>query len=137
MKTRRNALLMLPNIEGIVALRTNTSTAHGRAIELGMGIGGLPTYIVALGSDLIPVDVGIKHQVDIWMTYHPDARSVRACRSSWIGSRRCSTPSAIPGSADEFIHPNELMRREPPSEPDVHTLLRTGSDQAARRAAGG
>jgi len=69
--------LNVTSIEGIVALRTNTSTAHGRAIELGMGIGGLPTYIMALGSDLIPLDIGVKHQVDIWMTYHPDARDIQ------------------------------------------------------------
>ena len=41
-----------------------------------MGIGGLPTYIAALGSDLVPIDVGVKYPVDIWMTYHPDARGV-------------------------------------------------------------
>ena len=105
--------LKIPNIEGIVALRTNTSTAHGRAIELGMGIGGLPTYIMALGSDLIPIDVGVKHPVDIWMTYHPDARSVARVSFfiDWLktlfDTKRC------PWFADEFIHPRELRGDRP------------------------
>ena len=72
-----NAPLGMPSIEGLVALRTNASFTHCCAVELGMGIGGLPTYIVAIGTDLIPVDIDIRHQVDIWMTYHPDARSIR------------------------------------------------------------
>src|SRR4051812_41914709 len=28
-----------------------------------------PTYIMALGSDLIRIDIGLKHPVEIWMTY--------------------------------------------------------------------
>ena len=72
--------LDLPSIEGVVALRTNTSTALASAIEFGIGIGPLPTYIVAIGTDLIPIDVGLRYHVDIWMTYHPDARSIRRCR---------------------------------------------------------
>jgi hypothetical protein len=46
-------------------------------VELGVGIGGLATYAQALGADVIPVDIGIRHQMDIWMTYHPDVRSVK------------------------------------------------------------
>src|SRR6201999_2045773 len=67
--------LDVPSIEGVVALRTNVSTALASAIEFGIGIGPLPTYIVAIGTNLIPVDLGLRYQVDIWMTYHPDVRS--------------------------------------------------------------
>src|SRR5436853_7129173 len=102
--------------EGIVALRTNTSTAHGRAIELGMGIGGLPTYIMALGSDLVPVDVGIKHQVDIWMTYHPDARGVARVSFFMDWLKTLFDPKRHPWFADEFIHPRELAGLSPRKE---------------------
>jgi len=108
--------LNLPSIEGIVALRTNTSTAHGRAIELGMGIGGLPTYIMALGSELIPIDIGIKHPVEIWMTYHPDARGVSRVSFFMDWLKTLFDPKRNPWFADEFIHPNELIGREPPPE---------------------
>ena len=51
-----------------VAHRTRAQRL-GYAIELGLGIGPLPTYIVGLGSDLIPIDIELRHPVDIWMTY--------------------------------------------------------------------
>jgi DNA-binding transcriptional LysR family regulator len=101
-------LLGLDNVEGIVALRTNASTAHFYAIEQGVGIGGLPTYALALGADVIPVDIGIKYHTDIWLTYHPDARSVKriALFIDWV--RSLFDPKPYPWFRDEFIHPNEL-----------------------------
>jgi len=107
-------LLNLPSIEGIVAFRTNTSTAHAHAIDLGMGIGGLPTYIVALGTDLIPVDLGVRHHVDIWMTYHPDVRSVRRVSVFIDWLRSLFDAKRYPWFADEFIHPRDLLRTPPP-----------------------
>jgi DNA-binding transcriptional LysR family regulator len=110
-------LLKMPSIESIVALRTNASVAHYYAVELGMGIGGLATYIAATGTELIPVDIGIRHQVDIWMTYHPDARSVRrvAMYIDWL--RTLFDPKRYPWFGDEFIHPRDIARgavSEPP-----------------------
>jgi DNA-binding transcriptional LysR family regulator len=109
-------VLNVPDIEGMVVLRTNTSTAHGRAIELGMGIGGLPTYIVALGSDLIPIDIGVRHQADIWMTYHPDARNVSRVSFFMDWLKTLFDPKSHPWFANEFIHPNELRGLQPPAE---------------------
>ena len=100
--------LDLPSIEGVMALRTNVSTALASAIEFGIGIGPLPTYIVAIGTDLIPIDLGLRYHVDIWMTYHPDVRSIRrVSHPSSTGCGRCSTRSAIRGSAtNSFIRTN-------------------------------
>jgi DNA-binding transcriptional LysR family regulator len=103
-------ILDMPSIEGIVALRTNSSTAHAHAIELGIGIGALPTYAVALAPELIPVDIGVRHQVDVWMTYHPDARSVRRVSSFIDWLRTLFDPKRYPWFGDEFIHPRELAR---------------------------
>lgn len=101
-------VLGLDNVEGIVALRTNASTAHFYAIEQGIGIGGLPTYALALGADVIPVDIGIKYQTDIWLTYHPDARSVKRIALFIDWARSLFDPKLYPWFRDEFIHPNEL-----------------------------
>src|ERR1043165_2172117 len=127
--------LNVASIEGMVALRTNTSTAHGRAIELGMGIGGLPTYIMALGSDLIPIDVGIKHPVDIWMTYHPDARDIQRVSLFIAWLQTLFDPKRNPWFADKFIHPNELVGREPPPEktPGVFGVGQPKQRRAAQR----
>ncbi|MGF7161147.1 DNA-binding transcriptional LysR family regulator [Rhodoligotrophos appendicifer] len=100
--------LGISNPEGIVAIRTNASTAHYHAVEKGAGIGGLATYAAVLSDDLQPIDVGFYHSVDIWMTYHPDVRS--STRVSiiidWI--KEAFSPQRFPWFRDEFIHPNEL-----------------------------
>ena len=109
-------MLNLPSIEGIVALRTNTSTALGYAIELGLGIGPLPTYIIGLGSDLIPVDIGLRHQVDIWMTYHPDARTLRRVSLFMDWLKTLFDSKRYPWFGDKFIHPRDLLGDRPADE---------------------
>lgn len=105
--------LGIDNPEGIVAIRTNASTAHYHAVEKGAGIGGLATYAAVLSDDLEPIDVGFHHSVDIWMTYHPDVRS--STRVSiiidWI--KEAFSPQRFPWFRDEFIHPRELQQLNP------------------------
>jgi DNA-binding transcriptional LysR family regulator len=129
-------LLNLPSIESIVALRTNTSTAHGRAVELGMGIGGLPTYIAALGSGLIPIDIGVQHQVEIWMTYHPDARGVGRVSFFMDWLKTLFDPKRNPWFADEFIHPRELagIKRGAEAKPATVFGLPSGKPLRAAKA---
>ena len=61
----------------------------------------------------MPVDIGIRHQVDIWMTYHPDVRSVRrvAVFIDWL--RTLFDPKRYPWFGDEFIHPREFTKAMP------------------------
>ena len=108
-------LLGLDNVEGIVALRTNTSTSHFYAVEQGLGIGGLPTYALPLGAEVLPVDIGIKHELDIWLTYHEDVRNVKriALFIDWV--RSLFDAKKYPWFRDEFIHPNDL--RAPATPP--------------------
>ncbi|HXL68563.1 MAG TPA: LysR family transcriptional regulator [Xanthobacteraceae bacterium] len=110
-------LLKLPSVEGIVAVRTNSSVAHFYAVELGAGIGGLPTYAAALGADVIPIDIGLRHETDIWMTYHPDARSIRRVSVFIDWLRSLFDPRKYPWFRDEFIHPRDLAANETPETP--------------------
>ena len=128
-------LLNIPSIEGIVAFRTNTSTAHAYAIDLGMGIGALPTYVMTLGTDLVPVDIGVRHQLDIWLTYHPDARSVRRVSVFIDWLRTLFDPRRYPWFADDFIHPRDLMGTAPPAE--ISATPRTLVPAPARAAKAG
>jgi len=95
---------------GFVAMRTNVSSAHLWAIAKGAGIGVLPTYVHAIAARIVPIDIGIKFNFDIWLTYHPDmARIPRARRLiDWLVDS--FDPKRFPWFRDEFIHPNDLPK---------------------------
>jgi DNA-binding transcriptional LysR family regulator len=126
-------VLDLQNVESVLALRTNSSTVLASAIEFGIGIGPLPTYIVGIGTDLIPVDLGVKYHVDIWMTYHPDARSVRRVSTFIDWLRTLFDPKRYPWFGDEFIHPRDLARDFAPKMNEQ--FLNTPILRPSRRAA--
>ena len=115
-------MLGLDHVDGIAILRTNSSAAHFYAVELGIGIGALPTYALALGADLLAVDIGFEHQMDIWMTYHPDVRSVARVASfiDWV--RSLFDTRRYPWFGDKFIHPNELSKMESLARVDLASL---------------
>ncbi len=98
--------LEIEDIEGVVGIRTNSSAAHFYAVERGAGIGGLATFTSALGVNVTPIDIGIHHRMDIWMTYHPDARRTPrvATMIDWLSA--AFDPVKFPWFRDEFIHPS-------------------------------
>jgi len=105
--------LAIGNIEGIVGLRSNASSAVFYAVEKGAGIGALPSYARALGADLVPVDIDVHQPMDLWLTYHPDARRTKRISIviDWI--RSIFDPVRYPWFRDDFIHPNDLVGMAP------------------------
>lgn len=101
-------LLGVDDVEGIVSLRTNSSAALLYAVEKGAGIGALPSYAPVLGAPVVPVDIGVHHSMDIWMTYHPSALRLKRVGlvADWI--RKIFDPKVHPWFRDEFIHPDAL-----------------------------
>jgi DNA-binding transcriptional LysR family regulator len=108
------------NLQGTVSIRTNASSALLYAVERGAGVGFLPTYALALGARLVPVDIGISHFHDIWVTYHPDLKnSVRhMVVLGWL--RRIFDPQRYPCFKDEFIHPVALIELMAETAAPVH-----------------
>lgn len=106
--------LSLPSVEGIVGIRSNASSAVFYAVEKGGGIGALPTFACALEAPVVPVDLGIHHSMDIWLTYHPDVRSSRRVSHVIDWARSIFDPARYPWFRDEFIHPRELVGMAPP-----------------------
>jgi DNA-binding transcriptional LysR family regulator len=100
--------LGLKSIEGIVAMRTNLSSTHYAAVEKGLGIGALPTYAIALGAELVPLDVDVYRRVDIWLTYHPDVQSVPRMRAFIDWLRSLFDASQYPWFGERFVHPKEF-----------------------------
>jgi DNA-binding transcriptional LysR family regulator len=102
--------LGVESVAGIVGIRTNSSTATLYAVERGAGIGLLPTCSIALGAPLVPVDVGLWHHLDLWLTYHADFKTSEKHMVVVEWLRRVFDNRAYPCFRDEFIHPNELVK---------------------------
>ena len=101
--------LGVESVAGIVGIRTNSSTATLFAVEKGAGIGMLPTCSIALGAPLVAVDVGVRHHLDLWLTYHPDFKSSEKHMVVVEWLRRVFDGRTYACFRDEFIHPNELV----------------------------
>lgn len=100
----------------LISLRTNVSSANYWAIAKGGGIGLLPTYAQVVDPHIVPLDLGIHETVDIWLTFHPDARRIaRVSRLiDWV--TQAFSPQKYPWFRDEFIHPSQftdIYRAEP------------------------
>lgn len=101
---------------GFVSMRTNFASAHYWSIAKGAGVGLLPTYAQAIGAQLVPLDMGVVHPIDIWMTYHPDAKRIPRVKRTIEWIIQSFDPQRFPWFRDEFIHPNklsELYKGEP------------------------
>jgi DNA-binding transcriptional LysR family regulator len=102
-------VLGLPSLEGICAIKTNSSIGVLYAVERGAGIGFLPTASIALGAPLVAVDLGVNHHIDLWLTYHREFRHSDRHKIAIEWLRKIFDPKAFPCFRDEFIHPNDLV----------------------------
>jgi DNA-binding transcriptional LysR family regulator len=96
--------------EGLVSLRTNASSAHYWSIVNGAGLGMLPTYVYTIGAPIVPVDLGIHVEIDIWMTYHADAARIPRVRRLADLLIASFAPKHFPWFRDEFIAPDQLAK---------------------------
>ncbi|MFI5015453.1 MAG: LysR family transcriptional regulator [Hyphomicrobiales bacterium] len=101
--------LQVDTLDGMIALRTNTSTAVLYAVERDAGIGWLPSYALVFGGRFVPVDIGVRHSLEIWMTYHADIRHSERHMIVVDLLRRLFDPRRFPCFREEFIHPLELV----------------------------
>jgi len=92
-----------------IAFVTNSSVAHLYAIEKGLGIGGLPTFAMAMGARLIPLDLGIHHSMEIWVSYRREMRKVKRVSLVIDWLRQAFDPKRYPWFAPGFLHPAEVM----------------------------
>jgi DNA-binding transcriptional LysR family regulator len=95
---------------GFVAMRNNVSSAHVWATSKGAGVGWLPTYVPALGDPLIPLDLGAKFELDIWLAYHPDAKKIPRVRQLIEWTIQSFDGRKYPWFRDEFVHPDDLQK---------------------------
>jgi DNA-binding transcriptional LysR family regulator len=102
-------ILGLTSLEGVVGIKTNSSIGVLYAVERAAGVGFLPTASVALGAPLVPVDMGVRHHTDLWITYHKEFRNSERHKIVVDWLKKIFDPRVYPCFRDEFIHPNDLV----------------------------
>jgi DNA-binding transcriptional LysR family regulator len=92
----------------LVVMKTNVSSANYWAVANGAGIGVFPTYALALGGKMIPLDVDLRWSFDIWLSYHPTSGRIPRVRQMIDWLIEAFNPAKYPWFREEFIHPREL-----------------------------
>ena len=91
-----------------VVMKTNVSSANYWAVANGAGIGVFPTYALALGGKIIPLDIELPWSFDIWLSYHATSGRIPRVRQMIDWLIEAFNPAKYPWFRDEFIHPREL-----------------------------
>ena len=100
-----------PNGTPKLSVRVNVSSANVSAILNGAGIGVLPTYVGAMHSDLVALDMAPSYPIDIWITYHADARKSPRVRKAIEWLTQAFDPRRHPWFRDEFVHPRKFTKQ--------------------------
>jgi DNA-binding transcriptional LysR family regulator len=96
-------------LEEDVSFITNSSISHLYAIERGLGIGGLPTFAMAMGARLVPVDVDFHHSLDVWISYRREKRKIARISAVIDWLRQIFNPQRYPWFGPQFMHPSQIM----------------------------
>lgn len=80
--TSKPELNLLKEIEGSIKVKVRSAAWSSvyAAIENGLGIGILPTFMGKNNSDLIPVLKHLTASIPLWMVYHPDLKHAARIR---------------------------------------------------------
>jgi len=92
----------------LVVMKTNVSSANYWAVANGAGIGVFPTYALALGGKMIPLDLDARWSFDIWLSYHPGSGRIPKVRNMIDWLVEAFNSAKYPWFGDDFIHPREL-----------------------------
>ena len=101
---------VLPGLSpaGLVVLRNNVSSTQFWSLIQGMGIGALPTYLQAIGANLVPVEFAESTGLDIWLTFRSDAKRIARIRKTIDWLIQIYDPRRFPWFRDEFVHPKRF-----------------------------
>jgi DNA-binding transcriptional LysR family regulator len=107
---------------GFMAMRTDVSTAMYAAVLGGLAAGWLPTYYFAMGTRVIPLDIGPRVHFDIWLSYHPDTGKLARVRRIIDWAIETFDPQNNPWFRDDFIRPQEFRKHQPLVSPVPITI---------------
>jgi DNA-binding transcriptional LysR family regulator len=92
----------------LLVMKTNVSSANYWAVANGAGIGVFPSYAIALGGKLIPLEVELNRPLDIWLSYHAGSGRIPRVRHMIDWLIEAFNPARFPWFKEEFVHPHEF-----------------------------
>lgn len=107
--------------DGLIAIRTNSSSAHFRAIATGGGIGILPTYARAVSRRVRPLDLNVQLRREILCVSSATRRPSPEVELALAWLRSSFDGEVFPWFRDQFVHPRDF--EETLSSPNVITLF--------------
>ncbi|GGE23118.1 transcriptional regulator [Aureimonas endophytica] len=93
----------------MIRLRTNFASAHYWAIAKGAGLGLLPNYAMAIGGDVVPVDLALGGSVEIWLAVHPEVIKTARHRAVVDWLVESFSPQRFPWFGRTPLHPREIV----------------------------
>lgn len=93
---------------GLVVLRNNVGSTHYWSVLQGIGIGALGSFIPAVGSNLIPLDIDIDTKYDVWLAYRSGSQKIARIRKTIDWLIQAFDSRRFPWFRDEFIHPRRF-----------------------------
>ncbi len=112
-------------------LLTNQSGPLAEAVRHGVGIALLPTYIAALGSDLVPLDIGLHLPTPVYMSFQREVAKKWSVRATIDFLRDVAFQrKSMPWFGEEFLFPTSAWRLQVadlPSEPQNRVAWTSGA----------
>ena len=96
------------DMTGLIGLRTNSSSAHFRAVAAGGGIGILPTYARAISRRVHPLDLEVRLRREILCVANPARVSSEGVQAALAWLTSCFAGDIYPWFRDEFVHPRDF-----------------------------
>lgn len=106
---------------GLIALRTNTSSAHFRAVASGGGIGILPTYARAVSRRVRPLDLELHPRREIFCLTSGRQTVTQGVQSALDWLAQSFDGDLYPWFRDDFVHPRDFEQAL--SSPNVISLF--------------
>ncbi|WP_374570001.1 LysR family transcriptional regulator [Phenylobacterium sp.] len=94
-------------------IETNSSAVVVQAVKNGVGIGALPTAIMAVEPSLVMLDVNPLPAAKLWLVHHRDVGQSARIRAvvDWLKS--IFDPERAPWYRREFVHPRDFPLAAP------------------------
>ncbi|NHK26380.1 LysR family transcriptional regulator [Parvularcula flava] len=101
-------ILEIPPHRRFVSFRVNSSVTYYELIRRGAIIGVMPTYLLAMETGLIPIQLGPHYHRDLFISYHTDFIKSAAGKATVDFLKNCFDKKKFPFFAETFFAPEDL-----------------------------